>query len=195
MAARKVGKKESDVVKVEDVLKESFELYKKNFISLVIAGVIVAVGSVFIITAPPLLFGLHFMALKAIRHEQVEIKDVFRGFDYLFKSWVMFIAGFTSVVIGLFFFLLPGLALLILFNYTIPIAILEGRGGIASLKKSMRVGRDNLQFTIILWILLAILHSIAGSVSGAILLTYPFAVLATCIAAIKLTGDKNKSST
>lgn len=188
MAAKKVSKKESDVVKVEDALKEAFECFKNNFVTLVVASVIVAVGSIFIITFPPLIFGLYFMALKAIRREDIKIKDVLRGFDYIVASWIMFIIGFISVVAGLFFFLLPGLALMILFQYAVPIAILENRGGISSLKRSMRLARDNLQFTIILWMMLIIMHIIANSVPGLILVTCPFAVVATCIATIKLTG-------
>lgn len=85
------------------------------------------------------------MGQKILRGEEVEIADVFKGFNYFAVSWVMFLVGGLAVLAGLILLIIPGLILLFLFQYAIPIAISEGSGGIASLKKSYRIGRtDNI---------------------------------------------------
>jgi len=84
------------------------------------------------------------MGLKIVRGEEVEIGDVLKGFDYFRVSWIMLIAGFFAVALGLVLLVIPGLFLIILFQYAIPIAISENVGAISSLKKCYRIGREIL---------------------------------------------------
>ena len=175
---------------LQDTLNKGFKLFKKQYVALILGSLVAAVGSIFIITIPPLLFGVNYMAIQMMKGKKVKITDVFRGFDYFVVSWVMFIVGFAAIIIGLICFILPGLLLMVAFQYAAPIAILEGKGAIESLKKSARITQDNLGFSVILWLFTVIIDGIGGALRIGWLVSHPYTVLCTCIAAEKLSKEK-----
>ncbi len=52
------------------------------------------------------------MGLKTVKGEEVQVGDVFRGFDYFVTSWIMTIVGAVAVLIGLILLIIPGLLLI-----------------------------------------------------------------------------------
>ena len=177
-------------MKAEIIFKEGFKLYKKDFGTLIVGTLLAAVGSILVITAPPLFFGVYYMGVKVAKGEDVEINDVLKGFDYFITSWVMSVIMLVSVIIGLVLLIIPGLLLLVLFQYAIPIAIMENAGAIESLKRSVRMGKSNFETSLIIAVVAWILNSVGGTVGAGWLLAYPYTVVCKCRAVQRLSAGK-----
>ena len=99
--------------------------------------------------------------------------EVGRRFPALIVTAILAAVG---VAIGLFFVVIPGLVLAFLFAMAMPVVVMEGRSGIAALKRSAEiVRRDWLRAAtlVIAFILLSLIaHLIAGVIVPA---RFPFA--------------------
>ena len=173
-------------VRIEDIFTEAFEVFKANWVSLILATLVLTVGSAFIITGPPLLFGFFMMCLRAMKKEKTEVIDILQGFDYFLRSWGIFLGAAIAILVGLVLLVLPGIALLILLVYAMPLSIEKNLKALDSLKASYRLGRDNLEFTIILALITYAINAIGGWIVVGSILTIPFTTLCISAATIRL---------
>jgi len=171
---------------ISNVFKKSFDLFKNQFVALIIGTLIAIIGMIFIITIPPLIFGIYYMCAQLSKGKTIQISDVFKGFNYFFRSWGITILVFLSIILGLILFVIPGLLLMILFQYVIAVAIIEDKGVIDSLKRSFNLAERNFSFSIILWILIMIISSIGALTRIGVLITLPFTFLVTTVATLEL---------
>ncbi len=179
---------------INDTIKKGFNLFKEQYVVLIIGTLIALVGMVLIITIPPLVFGIYYMCTQIVKGEKVEISDVFKGFNYFFTSWGLFIVGFLAVAAGLALLVIPGLILMVLFQYAIALAILENQGAISSLKRSYAIGKENFSFSLVLLILLSVISAVGSFTRIGVLVTIPFTSLCICIATHKLTTKTEETT-
>ena len=175
---------------INEIVTKSFNIFKKQYVTLILGTLVALLGMVFIITIPPLVFGIYFMCINAAKGKKAQISDIFRGFDYFFTSWGLFIVAFLAIVVGLALLVIPGLLLMVMFQYAAVFAILEKKGAISSLERSYEIAKKNFAFSAVLMILIAVLNSIGGLVRIGVLITIPFTSLCICLVANKLTAKK-----
>ncbi len=178
-------------MKVEDALKDSWEVFKKGYVAYIIGAGIAVLGSIFIITAAPLLFGLYRMAIKGLKGEEVEIADVLWGFGRFLRSWALLIVGGVIVVVGFVLLIVPGLLLIVLFQYAIPAIVLTDCGAIDGLRRSFSVARKNFAFSVLIAATSFVVNFVGGSLWIGWVLSVPFSALLVSRAAMHLLEKEN----
>ncbi|MBA3063815.1 hypothetical protein FP803_00055 [Candidatus Woesearchaeota archaeon] len=175
---------------INEIVTKAFNIFKKQYVALILGTLVALLGMVFIITIPPFVFGIYFMCINAVKGKKVQISDVFNGFDYFFTSWGLFIVAFLAISVGFALLVIPGLLLMVLFQYAAAFAILEKKGAISSLERSYEIAKKNFAFSVVLLILIAVINSVGGLTRIGVLITFPFTLLCICLAADKLTTKK-----
>lgn len=171
------------------VLKKSFDVFKKEYLVLMIGSFIAVVGMIFIVTIPPLMFGIYYLAVNAAQGKKIEIVDVFKGFRYFFRSWGLAIVSLILVALGFVLLIVPGFLLIILFQYVVAVSLFENRGVFSSLKRSFQIGKENFLFSLILWLLLGAVSSIGAVSRLGFIISVPFSALSVSVATIILAKE------
>ena len=167
---------------IEDSILKSFNLFKKQYVAFIIGMIVALIGMIFIITIPPLIFGMYYMCVQVLKGKTIQFTDVFKGFDYFFRSWGLILLAILAIAVGLIFLVIPGLFLIIVFQYAISVAIIENKGPIEALRRSFQIGKENFIFSIVLLIFVSIIESIGGLTRIGLLLTIPFVTLVNVVA-------------
>ena len=127
------------------------------------------------------------MCVQVMKGKTIKFTDVFKGFDYFFRSWGLILLSLLAISVGLIFLIIPGLILIILFQYAIAVAIIENKGPIEALRRSYQIGKENFIFSIVLLIVLSVIQSIGTVTRVGMLLTIPFVTLCMVVATDMLT--------
>lgn len=175
----------------ENVFRRSWDAFKDNIAAYIVGTLITIIGSIFIITAAPLWYGLTYMTVKGMRGEKVEINDVFEGFNNFIKSWVYLLAYLIIVGIGYMFLVLPGIVLSILLIYSFPLLVIRGYGVMDAIKESIDICKQNFVDTLVLTIIVVIISTIGGISYIGTLVTLPFIMLALVAGVESYIGTEN----
>jgi len=190
-----------------EVIISSFKVLFDNIVAFFLAFLIWIFLGFFIIPIPPLLFGLYYMANKAIKGDKPSWKDVFKGFDYLVISWALVILGFIicGILIGIFliiaysdiggfFIILISFLVTIIIvgimgyvsNYAIPVIIEKNIGLFPAIKESISLFRRKFITTITVSVLIIIIQfALVMTVIG-IVVAYVIPVVIPAIVFTKL---------
>lgn len=153
-----------------------------------------AVGTGFVLTmvlATHLLVGMLNTAAKQLRGEPITTGDVFQsgGAGVVFRALGASVVVGLAIMVGLMFFVVPGLLLAALFLFVHPLIVERGMGVGAALRESIRLTRPHL-VNYLLWVGLGYLIQAVGSavICGSIA-TIPIWALMWMIAYRDATGD------
>ena len=167
---------------IKKVFQETWKIFSNKFVVLIVGTLIALLLMIFIVTIPPLIFGIYYLCAQLIAGKKVEILDVFKGFKYFFRSWGLSILMFLGVLGGLILLIIPGILLMIVWQYAFAIAVMENKGVVDSLKKSYNLGKNNFSFSVVFFIFIVILSAIGSLTRVGFFVTFPFSILAVCIA-------------
>lgn len=173
-------------LQIEDVFSESVDVFKKYWVTLTLAAIVVTVGSIFIITAPPLVFGYFILCSKAVKGKTINTLEVLDGFKYFLRSWGVTLGVAILITIGFILLVIPGIALSILLIYVIPLAIIKDLHAIDAIKASYNLGKENIGFTIVLALIVYSLNAVGSFVLLGFIVTVPITSLFLTVAASKL---------
>jgi uncharacterized membrane protein len=154
--------------------KKGIDVFKDNALEFIIATFITIVGSILIVTGPPLIAGLFYMADKALKGRKPEVSDVFEGFNYLLPS----LEYALIILLGLLLLAIPGFIILIVGVYAMPILVTEKINGLKAVKKALKLGRENFLDVLGVSFMTMVLYVVGHAVFlvGA-LITIPIAVV------------------
>lgn len=184
-------------------LRDSFALYLQNFVTLLVATLVVAVGSLVTagILTGPLTGGLLMLCLKRMRGEPAGINEVFAYFNKFVPTFlivvamlvVMLIAGALGSipVVGSLLGIVVGPAVGILFILAVGLIVERNLEPIAALQQAYQYFMAN---PLMIWLYSFVVGLLSGS--GAILflvpviLTMPIGATGMAIAYRKLANQE-----
>ncbi|WNY24232.1 hypothetical protein MmiHf6_15620 [Methanimicrococcus hongohii] len=185
-------------------LKNSWNTFVSNIVAYIVGFLIMAIGSILIVTIAPLVYGMTYMVLKGVRGEKVEIKDIFYGFkslNVIIRSWIgligialvpiiiviiefVVVGALTAVsptagvLAGLVFLLIVILVEIFLFFAFYIYVMVPSENIIYAIKESAAIGKSNIILVILAIIISGILGFIGGLLFGiGVLITGPIATL------------------
>ena len=166
------------------VLRDSWELFKKNALVLVLASIIATLlASIsFGILAGPLFVGLIEIVRRAHRAEPVQLGDVFARFDSFLPSVIALLLVGIAVCIGSFLLVAPGLLAALFSGFVLHAIAYERLSAIDAIKRSFQIVKDHFVQSIALFVLISVAQTVGGAVVLGLLITMPISIIAMTLA-------------
>jgi hypothetical protein len=166
------------------VLRESWELFKKNALVFVLASIVATIVATvtFGILAGPVFVGVIEIVRKAQRGEPVQVGDVFSRFDSFLPSAIALLLVGIAVCIGSFLLVAPGLLAALFSGFVLHAIAYERLTAIDAIKRSFQIVKDHFIQSIALFVVLSIVQAIGGAVVLGLLLAIPLSMIAMTLA-------------
>lgn len=182
-------------------IQQSFDLYVKNFVTLLLASLVAVLLSVVTIgiLAGPLLGGFMVLCLKLLRGEKGEFNEIFAHFGQLVPTllvtlglwavslviWVISSVPFVGWIIQL----VAGPAMMLVYFLTISLVVDQKMQPMAAVRKSINLFAADL---VLLWVY-ALVTGIIGGIGAIVfgigmIFTLPFGIVALTLAYQELSG-------
>lgn len=98
------------------MVNTSFEVYKDNFITLFVAGLIAFAMMITLLLIPAAVTGMYRLCIRALRGERIEIGDLFQGFDGFLGSLGLLVIIAVGVSFGFVLLVIPGVYLAVIWS-------------------------------------------------------------------------------
>lgn len=122
---------------------EAMEVFQKNWLVLIVAGVLFNLLSAvtLLIMFGPLLAGASLMTLKALEREdhRVELGDLFGALDRFLPMLALFFLAFFAILLGFAVLIVPGLFLATIWMFPFYVAADTRTGVFESLSRSQEM--------------------------------------------------------
>jgi uncharacterized membrane protein len=166
------------------VLRDSWDLFEKNALVLVLAALLATMVTIVSlgILAGPLYVGLIEVVRRAQRGEPVQVGDVFSRFDSFVSSTLALILIGIAVCIGSLLLLAPGLLAALFSGFTLHAIAFERATAADAIKRSFHVVKGHFLQSIALFVLISLAHSVGGAVVLGLLVTIPLSIVVLTLA-------------
>jgi uncharacterized membrane protein len=181
----------------ENIIKESWTVFKENTRTYLLATVIAVFGSAFIVTIAPFVYGLNFIAIKGIRTGHVEVSDIFEGFrsGNFIRSWTLLILALLLYLVAISMTYVAGAVMNLLLAYPMFLLIIRESSVLSAIQESIEVVKKNPLESIVLMAIISVLN-IAGALAliVGIFVAIPLGEIITARLVMEMIGEGANSS-
>ena len=175
-------KSENHLINIENIYKTSFKTFLDNIVVCIANTVILIISTLFlaitvigVLAIPAVWGGYTESIIRMSLGRKVEIGDFFRvGFNHFGALLVASIFYFLGIIIGLLFFIIPGLYLMIRWFFVLQIIVYEKIGTLQAFKKSKEMTSGIFWNVFTVFILNVVISTIGEMTGILVIVTIPY---------------------
>jgi uncharacterized membrane protein len=164
---------------VRTVATQTWEVFRRDALTYVLAAVIVSLLSVVTvgIAAGPMTVGFLDLVRRASRGEPIQVDQVFSGFQRFWPSAIAVLLIVLAASIGFALLVVPGFLVLLFTCFTLQAIAYENLSATDALRRSFGMVRERFLHALVVVVLISILQSLGGSIVLGVLLSAPLGLI------------------
>lgn len=178
---------------VQNTLSEAWNLFAKDFVLYVLAGLLLIVVSILSLGLLSGTMSVGFIQLveRRRRGEAADVTEVFDGFSQFGPSVIAAVLIAIGMAIGFFFYVLPGLLFGLVMIFTYPAIAIDDETATGAMSKSYFLVAENFSLAALFLIIVAVLSGLGGAFVLGTVVTLPFSLILTTLAYHRLCEAKS----